>query len=446
MNSYKGKKFIKLALIFFCFIIPFLGFTQPVLKDSLLQKVTLSDAIQYALKSQPTIQQSYLDEKITESAIKSKLADWYPQINFNYNLQHNFIVQTSVIGGNPVKLGVDNTSNAQFTASQNIFNRDALLAAKTKQDVLLQSKQITTNNKINLAVNVSKAFYNVLSTIQQIKISNSNIIRLERSLKDAYNQYEAGIADKIDYKRATITLNNSKANQKSNEVLLNARLTFLKSLMNYPDNQKLNIVYDSLQLENEAIIDTTQNLNLNNRIEFVQLQTQRKLLDESVKYYKWSFLPYISANGAYNFNYQNNNFGDLYSRNFPNSYAGITLGLPIFQGGKRRDNINIAQFKLKRNALDLEVFKNDVNSEYQQALAIYESNYANYLALKENMGLAKEVYDVVNLQYRSGIKTYLEVIVSETDLRTSQINYFNAVYQLLISKVDVEKALGQIKY
>jgi outer membrane protein TolC len=184
MNNYISKKFVKLSFIILGLIIPLISWSQTIVKDSLLQKVTLSEAIQYALKRQPTIQQVYLDEKITESTIKSKLADWYPQINFNYNLQHNFIVQTAIIGGNPVQLGVNNTSSAQFTASQNIFNRDALLASNTKGDVLLQSKQITTNNKINLAVNVSKAFYNVLSTIQQIKISNSNIKRLERSVKD----------------------------------------------------------------------------------------------------------------------------------------------------------------------------------------------------------------------------------------------------------------------
>ncbi|MBK0383963.1 TolC family protein [Pedobacter sp. SD-b] len=445
MNRYISKKIIKLSL-FLASLLPFSALAQTTQPDSLLKEVTLNNAIEYALKRQPTLQQAYLDEKITESTIKSKLADWYPQVNFNYNLQHNFIVQTSVIGGNPVKLGVDNTSSAQFYASQNIFNRDALLAANTKGDVLLQAKQNTASNKIDLVANISKAFYNVLSTIQQIKISNSNISRLERSLKDAYNQYEAGITDKIDYKRATITLNNTKANQKSNEVILNARLAFLKSLMNYPKNEKLNIVYDSLQLENEVFLDTTQTLVDNNRIEFAQLQTQRRLLDANLKYNKWSYLPSVSANGAYNFNFQNNNFGNLYNKSFPNSYAGITLGIPIFQGGKRRDNINIAEFRLRRNALDLEILKNDFNTEYEQALAVYKSNYANYLALKENMGLAKEVYEVVNLQYRSGIKTYLEVIVSETDLRTSQINYYNAVYQLLISKIDVEKALGQIKY
>ncbi|MDH4461020.1 MAG: TolC family protein, partial [Flectobacillus sp.] len=131
---------------------------------SLLTDATLDNVVQYALKNHPQIQQSQIDQRIVENTIKSKLADWYPQLNFNYNLQHNFLVQTSIIGGNPVKLGVDNTSAAQFTVSQNIFNRDALLANRSQNDVRLQATQTTTNLKIALVANVSKAFYAVLAT------------------------------------------------------------------------------------------------------------------------------------------------------------------------------------------------------------------------------------------------------------------------------------------
>jgi outer membrane protein len=56
------------------------------------------------------------------------------------------------------------------------------------------------------------------------------------------------------------------------------------------------------------------------------------------------------------------------------------------------------------------------------------------------------VYRTLDLQYRSGIKTYLDVIIAESDLRTTQLNYYNALFQLLQSKLDVEKALGNITY
>ena len=448
LAGWNGKRqyATKPATVVLFLLCPFFLLAQPGTKDSLLQEVTLKNAIDYAIVHQPQIQQSLIDQDILETTIKNKLADWYPQINFNYNLQHNFIIQTTVIGGNPVKLGVNNSSAGQFTFSQAIFNKDVLLASRSKTDVRLQARQTTSSNKIDLAANVSKAFYDVLSTLQQIKVSGTNIVRIDQSLKDAYNQYKAGIADKIDYKRATITLNNSKATKKSNEELLKAKLEYLKYLMGYPLSANLNIVYDSLQMEKEIVLDTLQSANFNARIEYRLLETQRRLLQYNLKYNKWSYLPVVSANGAYNLNFQNNDFSKLYSNNFPNSFAAVTLGFPIFQGGKRKANVHAAELELARNDLDIVNFKNSVNAAYTQALAIYKSSLYNYYALKENLALAKEVYDVIQLQYRSGIKTYLEVITSETDLRTSEINYYTAMYQLLASKIDVEKALGQINY
>ncbi len=154
--------------------------------DSLLAKADLKSVVAYAIKHQPLIQQSLIDETIAANTIKSKLADWFPQVNFNYSLQHNFQVQTNIIGGNPVRLGVENTSALQFAASQYLFNRDALLAMQSKSDVLAQAKQTTESKKIDVAASVSKAFYDVVATRQQIKVADENISRLEKSINNAF--------------------------------------------------------------------------------------------------------------------------------------------------------------------------------------------------------------------------------------------------------------------
>lgn len=440
-NQHKWKMLLLPALL----LSSWLQAQQPA-GDSLLQQATLENVVQYAIKRQPLIQKALINEEITETTIKSKLADWYPQLNFAYNLQHNFKVQTAVIGGNAVKLGVDNTSNLQFTGSQNIFNRDALLASRTAGEVRKYAKQNTGASKIDIAVNVSKAFYDVLATKQQIKVTGEDIVRLERSLKDAFNQYNAGVTDKTDYKRATIALNNTKALLKSNEEALKAKLEYLKALMGYPTYGELNIIYDTLQMEKEILLDTLQNANYTGRIEYQLLSTQRKLQEANLKYHKWSYIPSVTASGAYNFNFQNDQFSKLYNTNYPNAFAALNVAVPIFQGGKRKYNIRQAEWELKSVDWDLIDLKNNINAEYAQALAVYKSNLANYLALKENLALAQEVYDVIRLQYRSGVKTYLEVITSETDLRSARINYYNALYQVLAGKIDVQKSLGQITY
>src|SRR3954470_21444276 len=77
------------------FVAPLPLFAQNNSDDTLLQEASLQDCIQYALKHQPLIQQSKIDEEITETTIKTKLSEWYPQVNAAYNLQHYLALPTS---------------------------------------------------------------------------------------------------------------------------------------------------------------------------------------------------------------------------------------------------------------------------------------------------------------------------------------------------------------
>lgn len=420
-------------------------------QDSLLQDANLSQCIQYALKHQPLIRQSTIDEAITETTIKSKLADWYPQLNLGYAVQHYLELPTSFFPDasgvkRPVKIGAKNTSNVQLSLSQSIFDRDLLLANKTIKDVRRQAQQTTTSNKINIVVEVSKAFYDLLLTQKQVAVLDENILRLERSLKDAYNQYEGGIVDKTDYKRAQIALNNTKADRKRTNDLVSAKYANLKQLMGYPTNSEISVVYDSLQMEREVFMDTIANVKYSNRIEYQLLQTQQSLLQAELRYNKWSFLPTVNVAGNYTPTFQSDKFTQLYQSAYPSSFIGLQLNLPIFQGGKRIYNMRNANLQLTRLQWDVTALNSQIDAEYSQALASYKGSLAEWSALKDNLGLAEDVYNTLRLQYNAGIKTYLDVIIAETDLRAAQLNYLNALYQVLAGKLDMQRALGSVEY
>jgi outer membrane protein TolC len=93
-----------------------------------------------------------------------------------------------------------------------------------------------------------------------------------------------------------------------------------------------------------------------------------------------------------------------------------------------------ARFQLLQVDNQITDITNTINTQFVQALASYKSNLFNYQSQQENVALAREVYDVIQLQYRAGVKTYLEVINAETDLRTAQINMYDALYQVLSVK------------
>jgi outer membrane protein TolC len=123
---------------------------------------------------------------------------------------------------------------------------------------------------------------------------------------------------------------------------------------------------------------------------------------------------------------------------------GLSLTMPIFTGFNRTNNIKRA--RLQGDLLDWsEVnLKSQIYTEYATALANYKSNYFNLGISKENVSLARRTYDIVALQYQQGVVPYLNVITAESNLITSEISYQNALFQVLSSKIDLQKSMGFI--
>jgi len=285
----------------------------------------------------------------------------------------------------------------------------------------------------------------VLLTEEQLNVLSEDILRLQRNYKDAYSLYKNGLTDKIDYQRTEISLSNMQAQKRSTEESLKAKYAVLKQFMGVVPGKQLTVSFDSSKYENEILIDTTSFLDYSKRIEYQLLQTKLKLQNSQISYYNWSFLPTFSAFYENSSAYSNDQFSALFNKNNPTSLFGLKLTLPLFQGMNRIENLNKAKLQFHRLELGIDFLKSLINTEYTQALSGYTSNLNELKIAKNNISLARNIFNTVKLQYTKGIKAYLEVIVSETDLRTAELNYLNILFRVLSSKVDLEKALGIIK-
>jgi multidrug efflux system outer membrane protein len=419
--------------------------------------LTLTQCLQYAMKHQPALKQSYIDEQIADANNRIAYSAWLPQItglaNYNhyYQLPTVFFPSTATTAGSPpvgtlvaAHTGLHNTSIPELAANQVIFSPEVLIAVRTGHLNTLYAKQTTTSTKIELISDVSKSFYDLLLSLQQINVLREDTSRLIKNQSDTYHQYVSGVKDKVDYKQATISLNNSLAQLKNTIESAHAKFANLKQLMGYPTDKIFNLNFDTARMMQEVFFDTTEQLDFNKRIEYQQLETARRLQKETTSYYQIGFLPSISAFYNYDLEYENNTVPSLFNKSYPYSLWGLNLSIPIFTGFRRTENVRKAKLNEQRTDWDRVNLELSIYTEYKQALANYTSNLYNLHAMSDNVQLATEVYNIVKLQYREGIKAYLDVITAETDLRNSEINYLNALFQLLGSKVDLQKAMGDI--
>jgi len=446
--KHSGIKRIAPLLLFICCCVSSNSYSQNT-NDS-TQSFTLKQCIDYALKNQPALQQAVINVSIAHATNAINLSGWLPQVGVTGNLTHYIQLPTNFVNNGttitPEKTGVINTAIPGIGVTQTIFNPALLYAAHAAPLYIKQAEQITDSTKIFLVSEVSKSFYNLLLTLQEIDVLQEDTVRLSRNYLDAYHQYIGGIVDETDYEEAAITLNNSKAQLKQATENITPNYANLKQLMGYPPEKQFNVSYDTAQMVNDIAFDTTQQLKYEQRIEMQQLKTDRDIQQQSINYYRFAFLPTLSGFYNYNYEFENNEFSQLFNNAYPNSYIGLSLSIPIFTGFARVQNLRKA--KLEGQLIDLSGvnLKSQIYSEYTSALANYKGNLYNANILRDNVTLAKRTYNVVALQYKQGIVAYLNVITAESNLISSEIGYINALSQVLSNKIDLEKAMGVISY
>jgi outer membrane protein TolC len=412
--------------------------------------LTLQQCVDYAMKHQPAVNMAQIYESITRASNSVAVSGWYPQVNVNGNLTHyNSLPTVFVKNANlgitqEQKTGVVNTAIPVLSATQTIFNPSLIYAVKSAPLYNQQSAQITDSTKINLISTVSKTFYSLLLTIEQIGVLLEDTARLGKNLRDTYHQYVSGIVDETDYDEAAISLNNSKAQLKQATENVIPQYAQLKQVMGFPPGQQFNVSFDTAQMTRDISFDTTQALVYEKRIEFQQLQTSKKLQGQLVNYYQRAWLPTLSGFFSYDYEFQNNDFSKLFSAAYPYSYVGLSLSFPIFTGFARTKNLEKSRLAMRLLDWDEISLRSQIYTEYTTALANYKSNLFNLYALQENVNLARKVYDIVSLQYQQGVVAYLNVITAESNLITSEIGYLNALFQLLSSKIDLQKSMGFI--
>jgi len=413
-----------------------------------LQNATLPQLVEYALKNKPEIQQALIDEEIGERDIKSALSGWLPQIRANASLDHNLKQQVSplTIGDETsyITMGTKNSSGIVLQADQQILNAGLIQASKSAKYYREQYDLNTENESINTIVEVSKAYFDILTSQEQLEIIVENINRQEKQFQDARAQYEVGLVDKTDFQRAQISLSNSRADLKRTTELLKYKYAFLKSLIGYDTNRDLSLSFNGQEMEANVLLDTTEMLNYQNRVEFRQLQTQKQLQLINTNYNKLQYLPTLSGFYNHSWAFNDDDFSNLYNQSYPGSVIGLRLSIPIFTGTKRIQEIKRSQLLEERLDLDIVNSRNQINSQYELAMASYKANLNDWRTARENVEISEEVYNTIKLQYDEGIKAYLDLMTSETDLRTAQLNYLNSLYSLLSSKLDVKQALGTI--
>lgn len=418
---------------------------------------TIQEAVTYAKKNSAASKNALVDIQDAELQIQELKQTGLPQINGSFQFTYNAIVPTSILPANSfdpsasetevikVKFGVPWGGQAAIAVNQLIFDGSYLVglrAAATYRELAAKNK---LQNDVTITEAVTKAYYSVLVAQERSKILNLNVNRLDSLIRDTEILFKEGFAEGIDVMRLQVQRNNIVTEQQKVRNLIDLSYQLLKFQMGYRLENPI-ILEDKLEGSDITALRLVSNMPVDygNRIEFSLLETQRKLTELNLERIEKGALPSVFFSGSLGASHGNPRFNP-FERWF--ALSGITLGttIPIYDSGIRktkaqREQLNL--IKIDNGAVQL---RESFELQNSQAITNLTNGIKTLDVQQSNVDLAKEVLRVSNIKYKEGVGSNIEVINAESSLKEAQTNYFAALYDVLIAKVDLDLARGDLK-
>jgi outer membrane protein len=453
------------------------------------QTFTLEQCIQYALENSTNVKNATIDERIADAKVKETRGIGLPQVDASVGLQHNqklprffgrYVapdpndpsafslvppqdgLETGDIVAGQNFFQLKSSGNAGLNINQILFNGSYLVGLKAASAYRELSVKSTQQTKEQAVQQVMKAYYGVLINKDRIQLFDNNIARVESLLKTTQALNTNGFAESIDVDRLQVTLNNLRSEREKFNNLQELSMLLLKFQMNYPMNDPINVVGDisALQVDENVLQQYSADWDYAKRIDYSILETNRKLQTLDLKNKYAEGLPSLSAFANLGYSTQSNNISGIFKTEtqgdidwaqgygpdkwYSFSSFGINLNIPIFSGLQRNFKVQQSKLALQKIENSTQSLKSAIDLEVKQSAIGYLNAVTSLKSQKENMKLAENVARVTRIKYEQGVGSNIEVIDAESSLKESQINYYNALYDALVAKVDLDKAYGKL--
>jgi outer membrane protein TolC len=172
---------------------------------------------------------------------------------------------------------------------------------------------------------------------------------------------------------------------------------------------------------------------------FQLTQTQIEITEKMVDMEKMAYAPTITGFYAYNQKLLTTGFDMT-----PNNLAGVTMNVPVFQSGTRKHKVAQAQIELDKAQLSQSMLKDQLQLQFQQLVFDLNNAIENYEAQKENVEIAKRVFNNIKNKYEQGVASSLDLTQSNSNYLQAESNYIQSMMSLMQARLAIDKLNNQL--
>ncbi|MCK9617804.1 MAG: TolC family protein [Lentimicrobiaceae bacterium] len=439
-----------LAIILFTGLITITQTATGQTNDSVF---TLNACIKLSFTNNSQLKQAQLETEKGRYQYKEALSNGFPQINGIASIDDYFNIPVTMVSGDifgqpsamlPVQLGTKYNANGGIQAGQMIYSA----AYFTSLQLFRKSCQINDLNlekgKEELAYNVARLYIIIQLSNLRLALIDSNLIAFQKVYEYSKQHYTNGFITKIDLDRVLVSISNLEAEKENLISERNQQLNMLKYLIGIEQRQPVTLTEDSIiQSIQTAQLDSS----FSNNTDMLIFEQKKELAKLNLKLSRSEYLPSLAGYAVYSYNAQREQF-DLFDNDdywYKTSYVGIKLNVPIFEGGRKKSKINQNKIELEQTITAQKDLKNELYTNYLNALQKLNSSETIALKLNKNTILAENIFRATNDQYRQGLKSLTDVLNAQSEYNVSRLNWLQILLQIRLSELEIIKINGGIR-
>jgi outer membrane protein TolC len=414
--------------------------TQPVIAG----KLSLEDCLKLTLTNNKSLLKT-LEER--EAARGSELGSYsaiLPSVSLSGGYERIDEKSYMTFGGTDITMGsLDNYSLA-LTVTQPIFAGGAIPARINAGRLGALMADQTVRGTIQETVYAAQlGYYNVLLDQHLYTISNDAVKSAQAHLDDVKRKRTAGVASDYDVLRAEVELSNFTAQLIRSRNAINVAKANLVKIIGVSQDSSFTLcdelIYSAFNITMQQAVAAAYKNRPDLFSRELGIRQQKELLAIAQSTY------YPTVNAYYKDYWTNPNSHNPMRVEWDNGWKyGIMASLPLFDGFAREGSVISQKARLKQSQIDLVDTEETALFELTRAILSIEDAAEFVDSQKLNLSRAEEGLRLVEVGYREGVNTQIEVLDAQTSLTTAKANYYHAAYSHLVAKLDLQKAMGTL--
>ena len=407
---------------------------------------SLQACIDYAIAHNIQLKQNKIEEEQGKADLAQKKAELFPSLSFSTTQSIDYRpLQKSA--SNIVTNGIANSSSNKFTQNGNYglnaswtvwdggANRKNVKAQKFQNMISSLATQATANS---IQEQITQLYVQILYSKEALDVNRSMAQTADSQYQRGKEMYEQGQISKADLAQLESQAGSAQYDCVATQTQIAAYTRQLKELLEITDDRPFDI--SGIQSPGDAAMQAIPNVNevyqaaLNLRPEIQSSRLSVAAADLDIDIAKAGYYPSISLSagiGDSHYSGSRESAGEQMRQNLSAS-AGITLSIPLFDNKRNKTNLK----KAKLNKMDSELQFQDQQKQLYSTIEEYwlnaHNNQQQYKAALVQLKSAQSSYELLDEQFKNGLKNIVELMNGRDELMSAQQNKLQSQYNTLL--------------